>query len=253
MHPGLPTQANTVIYVRCSKPNDCSIDTQKAACFDYALKHKLKVLPFGYLEDNGIPARNGTNFKLGELSVFMSHIPDDGNIIIYSPDRWSRHTLKGLQQLDELVKRNITIHFINNDIKYNKNTSSAHKAIIQSELMTAEKQSNDTSEKIKGTLKRLKTEGHVIGRAPYGYKNIIINGIRKRIIDDKETENIKSIKHKYTDIYNNIDEYAKIDTVYSNKTSIIKFIIRWASRIGMKNRNASAFSYSQIKTILESD
>jgi DNA invertase Pin-like site-specific DNA recombinase len=249
----LLSQANTVIYVRCSKPNDCSIDTQKGACFDYALKHKMKVLPFGYLEDNGIPARNGNNFKSGELSVFMSHIPNDGNIIIYSPDRWSRHTLKGLQELDELVKRNITIHFINNDIKYNKNTSSAHKAIIQSELMTAEKQSNDTSEKIKGTLKRLKTEGHVIGKAPYGYKNIIINGIRKRIIDDKETENIKSIKHKYLDIFNNIGEYAKIDRVYSNKTSIIKFIMRWASRIGMKNRNSAAFSYSQIKTILKAD
>ena len=40
--------------------------------------------------------------------------------------------------------------------------------MVQNELMTAEKQSNDTSEKIKGTLKRLKDEGHVIGKAPYG-------------------------------------------------------------------------------------
>ena len=248
----LLSQPNTVIYVRCSKPNDSSIDTQKAACFEYALKHNMQVLPFGYLEDNGIPARNGKNFKLGELSVFMSHVPDNGNIIIYSPDRWSRHTLKGLQELEDLVKRNITIHFINNDIKYNKNTSSAHKAIIQSELMTAEKQSNDTSEKIKGTLKRLKSEGHVIGKAPYGFTNTIINGIRTRILNDKEKQNIESIKHKYNDVRNNFNMYAVTDNINLTKTSILKFIMRWSSRIGMKNRNGNGFSYSQIKIIVES-
>jgi DNA invertase Pin-like site-specific DNA recombinase len=248
----LSNQINTAIYVRCSKVNDTSIETQKKACFEYALKNKMQVLPFGYLEDNGIPARNGKNFKTGELSVWLSHIPDNGNIIIYSPDRWSRHTLKGLQELDDLVKRNITIHFINNDIKYSKNTSSAHKSIIQSELMTAEKQSNDTSEKIKGTLSRLKTEGHVIGKAPYGFNNIIINGIRKRVINNEEQKDIKKIKDKFNDINDNFDNYLGIENIKKSKLSMIKFIMRWCSRTGMKNRNSKAFTISQIQSIIKS-
>jgi DNA invertase Pin-like site-specific DNA recombinase len=207
-------------------------------------------LPYGYLEDNGVSARNGKNFIIGELSVWLSHIPNDGNIIVYMPDRWSRNTLKGLQELDNLVlKKNITIHFVNNDIKYNKTTSSAHKAMIQTELMTAEKQSNDTSEKIKGTLNRLKAEGNVIGKAPYGFSNTLVNGIRKRIVNTEEHNTIQKIKDKYLDIVNNYINYQNEYRFY-HKIDIIRFIIRWCIRSCIKNRNGSVFTELQIKNII---
>ena len=246
-----PIFADTVIYVRCSKENDTSIDTQTQACFDYALKNKMKVLPFGYLKDNGISARNGKNFKVGELSVWLSHLPDESNIIVYSPDRWSRHTLKGLQELDNLIlKKHITIHFVNNDIKYNRTTSSAHKAMIQSELMTAEKQSNDTSEKIKGTLNRLKAEGHIIGKAPYGFKNSVVEGIRKRLVNSEEKNTIQKIKDLYLDINKNFNKYVN-DISSKTKINIIKYIIRWCIRNSIKNRNGLSFSISQIRTMIK--
>ena len=250
----LPNASNTVIYTRCSKSNDISIETQKQACLKYAKDNNMKMAPFGYLEDNGISARNGKNFKSGELSFWLSHLSHNSDIIVYSPDRWSRNTLKGLQELDNLVlKKNITIHFVNNNIKYNKNTSSANKAMIQTELMTAEKQSNDTSEKIKGTLNRLKAEGHVIGRAPYGYTNVVINGIRKRIHNHHENENIKKIKHKYFDINENFDTYLRTENIRRSTLSILTFIMRWCFRNGMKNRNGIPFTVSHIKSIINSN
>ena len=248
---GLPNDANTIIYVRCSKENDTSIDTQTKACCDYALQNNMKLLSYGYLEDNGISARNGNNFKSGELSFWFKHIPDNSNIIVYSPDRWSRHTLKGLQELDNLTLKNITIHFVNNQIKYNKTISSANRAMIQTELMTAEKQSNDTSEKIKGTLNRLKAEGHEIGKAPYGYKNAVVNGIRKILVNTEEKNTIQKIKDMYFDINNNYNKYAN-EIRSKSKINMIKFIIRWCNRIGTKNRNGLSFTESQIRNIVKS-
>jgi len=246
----VPVDANSIIYVRCSKENDISIETQTQACSDYALKNNLKLLSYGYLEDNGISARNGNNFKHGELSFWIKYLPDNSNLIIYSPDRWSRHTLKGLQELDNLaIKKNMTIHFVNNDLKYKKVTSSAHKAVIQSELMTAEKQSNDTSEKIKGTLNRLKAEGHIIGKAPYGFKNSFVNGIRKRLLNTEEQDTIKYIKSINLDIHDNFNNY-KNDILVKSKINIIKYIIRKCVRNGIKNRNGIAFTISQIRTII---
>ena len=247
----IPNQTNTVIYTRCSKENDISIETQKQACFKYALKNNMKMLPFGYLEDNGLSGRNGKNLIHGELAFWLSHIPNGSTIIVYSPDRWCRNTLKGLEILDNLSKRNITVHFVTNDIDYNKDITSAQKSMIQSELMTAEKQSNDTSEKIKCTLKRLKDEGHVIGIAPYGFSNIIVNGIRKRIENNDEQENIRKINDKYNDILENFNDYLKEEYIYRNYSSIVKFIMRWCVRTGVKNRKGASFTEAQIKTIIK--
>jgi DNA invertase Pin-like site-specific DNA recombinase len=247
---GLPDVANTIIYVRCSKENDTSIETQTKACCDYALQHNMKLLPYGYLEDNGISARNGNNFKSGELSFWFKHIPNNTHIIIYSPDRWCRHTTKGLQALDDLTLKNITIHFVNNKIKYNRTISSANKAMIQTELMTAEKLSNDTSEKIKGTLDRLKAEGHEIGKAAYGYKNAVVNGIRKKLVNTEEKNTIQKIKDMYLDINNNYNKYAN-EIQSKSKINMIKFIIRWCNRNGTKNRNGLSFTESQIRNIIK--
>jgi len=249
----LPSATNTVIYTRCSIKNDISIETQKQACFTYAFNNNMKMVPFGYLEDNGVSGRNGKNLKSGEIAFWSSHIPNHSTIIVYSPDRWCRNTLKGLEILDSLSKRDITVHFVTNNIDYNKNISSANRAMIQNELMTAEKLSNDTSEKIKGTLSRLKAEGHIIGRAPYGFSNVVINGIRKRITNNDETNIIHNIKNKYNDVYTNLDNYCRNDNVRRSEISIITFIMRWCNRNGIKHRKGNTFTFSQIKSIVDSN
>ena len=208
---------------------------------------------FGYLEDNGVSGRNGKNLISGELAFWSSHIPNHSTIIVYSPDRWCRNTLKGLEVLDSLIKRDITVHFVTNNIDYNKTITSANRAMIQTELMTAEKQSNDTSEKIKGTLSRLKAEGHIIGKAPYGFSNVVINGIRKRTINVDEQKHIRTIKDKYIDIHENFDTYAKSENIRRSNLSIITFIMRWCTRTNIKHRNGNAFTFSQIKNITNMD
>ena len=240
-------KGTAVIYTRCSIANDISIETQLTKCLQYA-KEKDYILTAHYC-DNGISGRNGGNFRKGELGFWTKYIDDNTNVIIYSIDRLTRHLLSGIQYLDNLAKRNIDIHFVNNNIIYNSEISAMHKSMVQQELQTAEKYSNDTSEKIKGTLKRLKNDGHVIGKAPYGFSNTIINGIRKRIINAVETANIKKIKFKYIDIIENFDNY-QTECVRRSNLSILKYIIRWCKRANIKYRNDQSFTTSMIKSII---
>ena len=237
----------SAIYVRCSNCNDVSVETQLKKCLDYAKTHSLILT--GYFCDNGYSGRHGKNLKNGELSFWTQYLQDNTNLIVYSVDRLTRHLLSGIQYLDLLALRNISTHFVTNQLIYNSQISAMHKCMVQQELQSAEKYSNDISEKTKGTIRRLREEGHAIGMAPYGYKNVLVNGIRKRQINNIETETISKIKAKYFDIIENRDNY-KNDFIRNSYSSIYKYIIRWCKRSGMKNRNNTAFTESFIKKIV---
>jgi DNA invertase Pin-like site-specific DNA recombinase len=240
------------IYARCSTSNDISIETQRNACFNYAKKNNIKLLDFGYQYDNNVSARNMNNLEY-ELGFWENRIPDNSNLIIYSVDRLSRNLLKGVQFLEKLANRGINIHFVSNEIIYNINISAAAKSMIHQELQTAEKYSNMTSEKIKSTLKRLRDEGHIFGNAPYGYKHIKINGIRKRVINIIEQNNIKSIIKRYKNCVKNFEQYQENIGKKKNKKNIILSLLRWCNRTGLKYRNNNNYTVSQINKIINSN
>ena len=241
-------KGSAVIYVRCSSENDISIDTQIKGCLDYA-KLQGFILTGVYI-DNGMSGRKGHNLKKGELGYWTQYFLNGTNLLIYSIDRLTRHLLSGITYIDTLMQRQIDTHFVSNKIIYNKMISSMHKSMVQQELQTAEKYSNDTSEKIKGTLKRLKDQGSIIGgRIPYGTKRIIIDGIRKQIPNTTELENIKTIKNKFYKIWKNYDKYSHL---IKNKTNfqIIKYLTNWCNENHIKYRNNISFTHSQIQTLI---
>jgi DNA invertase Pin-like site-specific DNA recombinase len=241
-------KGTAVIYVRCSSANDISIETQITACLKHAKENSLILT--GYYKDNGFSGRFGSNLKKGELGFWTQYLNNDTHFIVYSVDRLTRHLLSGIQYLDSLDKRNISTHFVNNKIIYNSTISAMHKHMVQQELQIAEKYSNDTSEKIKGTLQRLKNEGHCFGgRIPYGVKRIIVDGIRKQIPNPIEVDNMKLIKAKYYDIWKNFGIYSGY---IKNKTNfyIINYIVKWCEEENIKHRNNQKMTENQIKTII---
>ena len=186
-----------------------------------------------------------------DLGFWTPYLEDWSHVIIYSPDRLSRHMLSGLKYLEDLTSRNISVHFVTTEIIYHKNISSANKAMIQSELLSAEKYSNDISFKAKATITRLKNDGHVFGRAPYGFQNIMIDGIRKRVPNNDERDNITRIRSRYFEMHENYGADAGADRIRPNQSSLIKFLTRWCIREGLKSRNGSPFTSLQIKKIIE--
>ena len=245
-------KTNGFIYARCSTTNDISIETQRQACFAYAKAMNIKLVSYGYQYDNNVSARNMNNLKY-ELGFWEKRIPEDGNLIIYSVDRLSRDLVKGIQFLEKLVSRGIQIHFVFNEIIYKKEMSAAAKSMVQQELQTAEKYSNIISEKIKGTLKRLRAEGHDFGRARYGYKSVKINGIRKHVVNDLEQKNIKKIIKRYHNYIEHFETYPENIGFKKTYTNIMHALRRWCNRSGLKYRNDKHYTINQLKKITDSD
>ena len=239
------------IYTRCSTSNDISIETQRKACFDYAKSNGIMLLPFGYQYDNNVSARNMNNLDF-ELGFWEKHIPDGSDMIIYSVDRLSRNLLKGIQFLESLSARKINIHFVTNEIIYNANVSAAAKSMIQQELQTAEKYSNITSEKVKGTINRLRQEGHIFGRAPYGYKHVKIDNIRKRVHNNEERENIRQIIDRYNNYITSFENFPENVGIKKSISTIRRQLVRWCNRTGLKYRNGKNYTTQQIKYIVDS-
>jgi DNA invertase Pin-like site-specific DNA recombinase len=118
--------------------------------------------------------------------------------------------------------------------------------MIHQELQTAEKYSNMTSEKIKRTLTRLRQEGHVFGNAKYGYKHIKINGIRTRVEDNQEQQNISKIVKQFKNYKNKLIGVKNI-----MHTKYISNIVRWCNRTGLKYRNNKSYTIAQLKNIIK--
>jgi len=247
---GQPSAGKAFIYARSSRTNDISIETQRKACLQYATAHKLQLLPFGYQSDNNISARNMGNLK-HELGFWQEHIPNGSHIIIYSVDRLSRHLIKGMQFLDDMAARGIRIHFVTHELVFHAGISAAGRAMVQQELQTAEKFSNIASEKVRTTMARLRQEGHVFGRAPYGYKHTMVGNIRKRTPDNKEQQNIRKIQSQYSYIMNNWKNEPDTANLRYSKINMLRVLVRWCNRSGMKHRNQKNYTTSQIRNIIQ--
>jgi DNA invertase Pin-like site-specific DNA recombinase len=242
-------ESKAFIYARSSKANDISIETQRKACLQYAEKHNLQLLPFGYQIDNNVPARNMKNLK-HELGFWKNEIPNGSHLIIYCVDRLSRNLAMGMEFLDKMASRNISVHFISLEIVYSKNTSAAGRAMIQQELQTAEKFSNIASEKIRKTLQRLREEGHVFGLSPYGFKHVKVDGIRKKLPDNKEQQVIQKIKKQYREIVLNWKNMHEMQDYKKTPKNILRVLVRWCVRTGLRYRNDKQFSCNQLRNII---
>jgi DNA invertase Pin-like site-specific DNA recombinase len=247
---GQPSAGKAFVYARSSRTNDISIETQRKVCLQYAAANKLELLPFGYQSDNNISARNMGNLK-HELGFWQEQIPNSSHIIIYSVDRLSRHLVKGMQFLDEMAARGIRTHFVTHELVFHSGISAAGRAMIQQELQSAEKFSNIASEKVRTTMARLKQEGHVLGRAPYGYKHTLVGNIRKRTLDNKEQQNIRKIQSQYSYIMDNWKNNPDTAELRYSKINMLRTIVRWCNRNGLKYRNHKNYTTSQIRNIIE--
>ena len=238
------------IYARSSSDNTVSIETQRQVCFKFARENNIKLCDFGFQFDNNISARNMNNIK-HELGFWKDYIDDGSHIIIYSVDRLSRHLINGMKYLDEMVFRGITFHFVTNELKYGPESTATQKGMVQTLLIEAEKFSNMTSEKIKTTRKRLLAEGNELGPAKYGFKVVLVNGIRKKLFCQEEREKIQMIKEKYQDVSDNFEDYQRTENVQRSFLSIYRFISRWCVRSGIKYRKGQPFSEMKIREIVK--
>ena len=198
------------IYNRVSNTNGISINTQLNYAVEYCKNKGIHISD--KTNDNGVSGRHMKNLHTGNLGRLLTYLTEDDTdscIIIYNIDRLCRNVQGGLNFLQKCEENDIDVHFVMEDVVWNKDTSSFNKKNIRDGLMTAQHYSDQLSEKLKKSTALRRAKGNAIGRAPYGKKaGKNNNGIRKFIQHTVETNAKNKIMRNYKK-YHLIQKFTK--------------------------------------------
>ena len=133
-----------LIYARTSTKAASSIEAQIGICKKYTLDNHLELYPFGIQYDENISSRNMKNLD-HELGYWSPYLEDNSHLIVANVDRLSRNIAKGVEFINELLGRGITIHFVNEELILTNNDDYGHGERIYQLLVAAEEYSNTIS------------------------------------------------------------------------------------------------------------
>lgn len=174
---------SAVIYTRVSSQRQSegtSLDSQFQFCQDYCKQHNFKVVDS--YEDVG-SARVMSKQK--HLTKFMDADYKDINFIVFDPSRLTRSVEDGSRFLNYCNNRNITIHFIHNNLV--SSNSSDIKTIL-SKFVDSEVESNMISARVKASIEyRKRNRVWVPSVSPYGFR---YNKTDKKLVEVEEEQKI---------------------------------------------------------------
>ncbi len=165
-----------------------SLDSQKEILMKYCLDKKLMIKSIEM--DDGVSARNP--LKLKGLNKIIDNIEENEVLLILDFSRFSRNTQIGLDLLNKLDLKGAHIYSVLDGMNYD--TPSARHC-VRTTLSCAQMESDLKSMKLKATFENIKNKGGFLGKnAPYGYKIVRIDGLRKLDINTFEQKILKKIK-----------------------------------------------------------
>ena len=185
------TQNNDLayIYARTSTKQQegmVSIDVQCVELLKLCYEHGFRIE--GIYIDDGKSAK--TNKKLNSLSLLKKNTITGSHVFIYDVSRLSRNSREGIDMLDALSKKEVSIYFKTEGISYD---GSYNKNIIRKALSDSQYLSESITEKVNNAIKIKRQLGHHVGGIPYGYtrRNNVL------VIDKNEFDSMKYIEKVY--------------------------------------------------------
>jgi len=207
-----------IIYCRLSSPNQSivnnihvSLENQSETCKKYCSENSLNIVNEVHEIKSSKNMDNLENLK-GILSRYSNT-----NLVIYNVTRFSRNIFQGLKFIEDFSKKNIIIHFVEENAKTDHHLD-MHR--IRLGLSQSEYESDTISHRIKTNNKVLKAKGWKFGKAPFGKSVISKNGIRSFKISKFEDDIIKFIR--CARVMPTAKELNKILTKIANKEEVIK-------------------------------
>ena len=132
---------NVIIYCRISSPKQ-SLDSQEYACKQYCIQFGLNIIK--------IVHEVGSAWK--KKLILLDKIINNNNnisILIYSADRFSRNTLDATRKLDILLRKNINIISVNDNIDISTLNGRHH---FRQLISSAELESDIISDRVKRSV-----------------------------------------------------------------------------------------------------
>jgi DNA invertase Pin-like site-specific DNA recombinase len=181
-----------LIYCR-SSINQEQIEQQKDICIQYC---KEACIPIEYLIKDDVSGRNMKNINY-ELGVFIPYLKEGNVIIVSEPDVLGRDIVKVTSFLYDMKQKGIDIHFVKQNIIFNKDTTPENKFKVRDILNKAELVSDKKSKSFRDKQMKLRKSGHQLGTPPFGMKVQNINGIRKFVTNKGEQKVVTKIMTLY--------------------------------------------------------
>ena len=176
--------SKTIVYCRISTPKQ-SIESQRSACIDYC---ELSGIVYSDIITESVSAR--TSCKQIKLFNFIKN-NKNCNIIVLSPDRFSRHVVSSKKLISILKANKIKITSINDNYTFNFSKDS-DTVLFLGKIKLAQDESDTLSKRITRGIKYYKEAGGTFGKPGYGFDTMWhfnskagIN-IKKRIVVESE-------------------------------------------------------------------
>lgn len=245
---------SAIIYCRVSTARQkygSSLDSQQTLCNDYC--NLMKFNNISSVSEICSATSMTHQKKLNNLLINFSNI----NLVVLEPSRLCRNIKDFVILLDTCNKKNITIHFVKNNITSN-NTQDIKKMI--SCVYDAETESKTLSDRIKTSImyrKRMKT--YLPSNPSFGYiikdKKLYCNELEQDVITlinklfwGSNANSINSLLFKLTncneeicDMYNN-DEIYEVEHGNMRIIDIVYFLNKLDIKFRGKNWNSNSIS-----------
>jgi DNA invertase Pin-like site-specific DNA recombinase len=156
-----------IIYCRVSNLKDTSYSfvTQENICTNYCKENNFKIHEV-YKEFKS--GASGLNKLLIKLINFNKRI----NLIIYDSTRFTRSKDMGISLIKLCMKKNITIHFVKENIILDNETFGKYEELVNHLLKESENERNTIRNRSIDSINLRKAMGLCLGNSPFGFTNI---------------------------------------------------------------------------------
>ena len=185
------------IYCRVSTKTggigDTSLDVQEATIRTWCNEQNIKIVKCVH---ETYTARDMN--KLKGLRYLCDIARPGQTIYIYDITRFSRNIHHALNILESLITKNVTIYSVHENIAFDNSSSGRNQFRLQ--LCASQYYSELISTKVKESIVVRRRRGDYIGRAPFGFKTYVQNGIRMLTSLDSEKQiidRIRRIKYRH--------------------------------------------------------
>lgn len=174
-----------VIYTRVSTKeqaeNNFSLETQRKACDQFAIKNNLVVK--GYFGGTYESAKNDERKEFNSMLSFVKRSKDKiSTIIVYSVDRFSRSGGNAIYITEQLKKQGVNLQAVTQP----SDTSTPSGKLQQNiQFIFSEYDNQLRREKCVAGMKEAMQSGRWIGKAPYGYEIARQEGKNTIVINEK--------------------------------------------------------------------
>ena len=173
-----------VIYTRVSSKDQAtnlSLDTQRKACIEYALKKNYDVVKFFGATYESATSDNERKEFSNMLSFVKKSHEKISHIIVFSLDRFSRN-LHSIAVTAELKKLNILVESVTQPIDMTSSVGQMHANMT---LLFSTWENELRISKCTAGMKEMLLRGDFPTNPPYGYDSLKLNGKRTIVINER--------------------------------------------------------------------